>query len=56
MNNKTIKNVLIISSSPRKGGNSDILCNEFMRGALESGIYVEKICIADKKIAYCKGC
>ena len=25
------KKVLIISSSPRKGGNSDLLCDEFMK-------------------------
>ena len=28
------KKVLIISSSPRKGGNSDMLCDEFMKGVL----------------------
>lgn len=38
------------------GGNSDLLCDEFMRGTLESGNNVEKIRIADKDIAYCKGC
>ena len=32
-----MKNVLILSGSPRKGGNSDLLCDEFMRGAKESG-------------------
>ena len=37
------KKVLIISSSPRKGGNSDLLCDEFMKGALEAGNEVEKI-------------
>ena len=31
------KNILILSSSPRRGGNSDTLCDEFMRGAIESG-------------------
>lgn len=31
------KNVLILSGSPRKGGNSDLLCDEFMRGASEAG-------------------
>lgn len=31
------KNVLVISSSPRKGDNSDTLCNEFIRGANEYG-------------------
>ena len=28
------KKVLILSGSPRKGGNSDLLCDEFMRGAI----------------------
>ena len=37
------KKVLIISSSPRKGGNSDMLCDEFVKGALETGNEVEKI-------------
>lgn len=50
------KNVLILSGSPRKGGNSDLLCDEFMRGAIESGNKVEKIRIADKKIGYCRAC
>ena len=31
------KKVLIISSSPRKGGNSDILCDAFAEGAKEAG-------------------
>ena len=50
------KNVLILSGSPRKGGNSDLLCNEFMKGALESGNIVEKIFVRDKKIGYCNAC
>jgi len=50
------KNVLIISASPRKSGNSDRLCDEFMRGAKESGNNAEKIFISDKKIGYCTGC
>lgn len=44
-----MKNVLILSGSPRKGGNSDLLCDEFMRGAKESGNNVTKINIASKK-------
>lgn len=50
------KNVLILSSSPRRGGNSDTLCDEFMRGAKESGNQVEKIFLKDKHINYCTGC
>ena len=50
------KKVLILSSSPRKGGNSDLLCDQFMAGANESGNKVEKIFLKDKKISYCTGC
>ena len=50
------KKVLILSGSPRKGGNSDLLCDEFMRGAQESGNEVEKIRVAEKNVAPCKGC
>lgn len=50
------KKVLILSGSPRKNGNSDLLCNEFMRGAIENGNQVEKIFIRDKNIGYCTAC
>lgn len=50
------KRILIISASPRRGGNSDYLCDQFMRGAEESGHEVEKIFFHDKKINYCLGC
>lgn len=50
------KKVLILSGSPRKNGNSDILCDEFMRGAVESGNEVEKIRVSEKRIAPCLGC
>lgn len=50
------KKVLILSSSPRRGGNSDTLCDEFMRGATETGNEAEKIFLRDKTIRYCTGC
>lgn len=50
------KKVLILSGSPRKGGNSDILCDEFARGAKSGGNEVEKIRVAEKKIGYCRAC
>ena len=50
------KKVLILSASPRKGGNSDTLCDQFLRGAKESGHQVEKVFLRDKKIGYCTGC
>lgn len=51
-----MKNVLIISSSPRKKGNSHRLCEEFKKGAEERGNSVELIRLAEKKIGYCKAC
>lgn len=50
------KKVLILSGSPRKGGNSDLLCDEFLRGAAESGNQVKKIRISEKNIGFCKAC
>ncbi len=50
------KKVLILSGSPRVGGNSDLLCDEFMKGALEAGNRVEKINVATRKIGFCRGC
>jgi multimeric flavodoxin WrbA len=50
------KNILIISSSPRKGGNSETLCGRFTEGALEAGHNTEKISLREKEINYCTGC
>ena len=50
------KRVLILSGSPRKGGNSDLLCDEFARGAREAGHQVEKIRVQEQKIAPCLAC
>ncbi|HNW97907.1 MAG TPA: flavodoxin family protein [Bacteroidales bacterium] len=50
------KKVLVLSSSPRKGGNSDTLCDQFISGAKEAGHETEKIFLKDKKINYCTGC
>ena len=50
------KNILVISTSPRKGGNSETLADEFVRGAREAGNRVEKITLYDKTIEFCKGC
>jgi len=50
------KSVLILSASPRKGGNSDLLCDEFLRGARDAGHRAEKIFLGDRKIGHCTGC
>ncbi len=51
-----MKKVLILSGSPRKGGNSDTLCDQFMKGAQDAGHEVEKIFVAGKRICYCIAC
>ncbi len=51
-----MKKVLILSGSPRIGGNSDRLCDEVYRGAADAGNQVEKICVATKNISPCTGC
>jgi multimeric flavodoxin WrbA len=50
------KRVLVLSSSPRKRGNSDLLCDQFIKGSKEAGHITEKIFLKDKKINYCTGC
>lgn len=48
--------VLAISASPRKGGNSDVLCDQFLKGASEAGHETEKIQLGNKNITPCVGC
>lgn len=50
------KSVLVIAGSPRKGGNSDILCDQFIKGCEEAGHTAEKIYLRDKKINFCLAC
>lgn len=49
---KAVKKVLVISASPRRGGNTDLLCDEFARGAREAGGEVEKIFLDDYTIDF----
>ena len=50
------KKVLILSSSPRKGGNSEALAAVFAKGALEAGNQVETVYLREKQYGFCKGC
>ena len=57
LNNYNImSNVLIIKTSPRLGGNSDALADEFARGAAEAGHMVETVSLTGKEVAFCRGC
>lgn len=47
-------NILIISSGPRKDGNSEALCERFAKGASEAGHTVETILLREKSILPCR--
>lgn len=51
-----MKKVLILSSSPRKNGNSQQLCEAFQKGAEDGGNAVTLVRLAEKTIGYCKAC
>ncbi len=51
-----MKNILMISSSPRKNGNSEMLAASFAKGATEAGNKVETIYLREKQINFCRGC
>jgi len=48
--------VLGLSSSPRSGGNSDLLLDEFLRGARDVGGRIEKVHLAELSISPCTQC
>lgn len=50
------KKVLIISSTPRKGGNSEVLVEAFKNGALSANNLVETLFLREKQIGFCLGC
>lgn len=50
------KKVYIVSSTPRKGGNSQILADEFARGAKEAGHTVISVNIRELNLQFCIGC
>ena len=51
-----MKRVIVISTSLRRGSNSDMLADKFVDGAKAAGNNVEKISLAGKNIQFCKGC
>lgn len=50
------KKVLVLSASPRTGGNSDTLCNQFIQGAEAAGNTAEKIYVHQLTIGFCNAC
>lgn len=50
------QNILAILTSPRKGGNTEILLDTFLEGTQSQGAKVEKFFLQNLKIAPCIGC
>ena len=48
-------NILILSGSPRKGGNTDLLVEAFVKGASQRHL-VEVVSVHDYKVNPCLGC
>ena len=51
-----MKKVIVISTSLRRGSNSDMLDDKFVEGAMSGGNDVEKISLVGKDIRFCTGC
>ena len=48
-------NILILSGSPRKGGNTDLLVEAFVKGATQKH-HVVVVSVRDYKVSPCMGC
>ena len=48
--------VLILNASPRREGNTELLCREFARGAAEAGHDVTQLNLRQMKLAPCMAC
>lgn len=48
-------NILILSGSPRKGGNTELLVEAFFKGASQKH-HVEVVSVHDYKVNPCLGC
>lgn len=51
-----MKRVIVLSTSLRRGSNSDMLADRFVEGALSAGNDVEKVSLVGKDIQFCRGC
>ncbi len=50
------RRMLGIVGSPRRGGNTETLVDEVLRGAEEAGALVEKVILSELDIAPCRAC
>lgn len=50
------KKIMVLIGSPRKGGNTEILADAFIKGAESVGNQVYKLCVADLNVKGCVDC
>lgn len=48
--------VVGVYGSPRKGGNTDVLLDNVLKGTLEQGADIKKIFVRDLNISGCRAC
>ncbi|HIH87755.1 TPA: flavodoxin family protein [Candidatus Bathyarchaeota archaeon] len=48
--------VLGVAGSPRRGGNTETLLDEVLRGAAEAGAMTEKVVLAERDVKSCRAC
>ncbi|GAI92782.1 unnamed protein product, partial [marine sediment metagenome] len=48
--------VLAFCASPRRGGNTEVLIDEAIRGVRDAGAKVEKFVLQEMKLGFCDGC
>ncbi len=51
-----MKKIVVVTSSPRKGGNSEVLARKFADGAIAAGNEVKFIVVRDIGLKFCTGC
>ena len=51
-----MKKIIVVTSSPRKGGNSETLAQKFAYGAKAAGNEVEFVAVRDIGLKFCTGC
>jgi len=47
--------ILGVSGSPRKGGNTDVLLDSFLKGAVSAGAETKKVLLREYSIESCIG-
>ncbi len=50
------RRVLALYGSPRRGGNTDLLLNEFVRGCASAGAAVKPLYLSQLRLKGCQGC